>query len=123
MILLNLGNRLTNNHDCSDFFNSYLRSKCPIFLSMQTRRMLHSANTPINQHILTSPSGSSLILPGGTPVPGTPAMPASPAVVQGLVVGELAPSAPLLTTTLRRKMEQAPPHCEACEVKGGDAHE
>jgi type VI secretion system secreted protein VgrG len=77
-------------------------------------------------HILIGPGGilsSALILPGGAPVPGTPAVPASPAVVQGLVVGELAPSAPLLTPTLRRKMEQAPPHCEACEVKGGDAHE
>jgi hypothetical protein len=73
------------------------------------------------RHIVIDPSGnfnSTLMLPGGIPVSGSPGMPASPATVQGLIAGKLTPSAPLLAPTMRRQMEKAPPHCECLRGEG-----
>ncbi|WP_397450588.1 type VI secretion system tip protein TssI/VgrG [Pseudomonas sp. NA-150] len=76
------------------------------------------------QHIVIGTAGISSSVPillGGFPVPGTPAMPLAPGGLQGLVAGALAPAAPPLEKTLRRKMELGLPHCEACELAKGDA--
>jgi type VI secretion system secreted protein VgrG len=65
-------------------------------------------------HILISPGGifsSTLILPGGVPVSGTPALPLSPGATGPLIAASIAP----LTTTQILTLKRNAAFCEECE--------
>jgi type VI secretion system secreted protein VgrG len=69
-----------------------------------------------------SPAGifsSTLILPGGIPVPGTPAVPASPVPLTQKVAPPGTPSTSVTEVALQALRDEhvsLPPRCEACEA-------
>jgi type VI secretion system secreted protein VgrG len=70
------------------------------------------------QHIFISPAGifcSVPILLGDFPLPGTPAVPLAPGSVDGLVPETIPP---ISTWAIEQSLEQAPQHCEVCEMTG-----
>ncbi|KMM82390.1 hypothetical protein TU78_22250, partial [Pseudomonas taetrolens] len=72
------------------------------------------------QHIVISAAGiysSSPIVPGGVPVPGTPAMPLVPGTVAGLGLSDplFAPPVPYLLERQRQTMLKQHAICAICE--------
>ncbi|MEA9995908.1 type VI secretion system tip protein TssI/VgrG [Pseudomonas sp. AA4] len=72
------------------------------------------------QHLFLSPAGifsSVPILLGGVPLPGTPAVPLPPEGVDALGADVIPPVTPISAPAIEQLLEQAPPHCEVCEME------
>ncbi|MEB0102844.1 type VI secretion system tip protein VgrG, partial [Pseudomonas sp. CCI3.2] len=72
------------------------------------------------QHLFLSPAGifsSVPILLGGAPLPGTPSMPLSPEGVEALGAAVIPPVTPISAPAIEQLLEQAPAHCEVCEME------